>query len=191
VKKITFLSVLLVALALSANAQTLIYFTQLSATATPTAIPEGYSGLNWTGIDYVSPLLWSYTNGTIETGDGFLTGPEAMVALGGGPLCYKKHGGQTSKNICSASVAAGVGPNALSQFQPVYAIVSEGWSSDGNQTLIVKAYNNGNLIGSQQYSLDPLAQKFQLVFPSWGPITELKFYPSPGGSFVLYVLGLQ
>jgi hypothetical protein len=189
-KKIALL-VSILTLAMCASAQTLIDFTNLPATAVPTAIPEGYAGLNWTGIDYVAPQLWDYANGNIEIGDGFTTGPEAQVSLGGGPLCYPKHGGHTAKNICSGSVAAGVGPTALTQFQPAYAVVAEGWSSDGAQTLMVKAYNNGTLIGSQQYSLQAQAQKFQLVFPVWGPITELKFYPSPGGSFVLYVLGLN
>jgi hypothetical protein len=189
-KKIALL-VSILALAMCASAQTLIDFTSLTATATPTAIPEGYAGLNWTGLDFVDPLQWSWTNGTQEVGAGFTTGPEALVAFGGGPLCYPKHGGHTAKSICSASIAAGVGPNALSQFSPAYVYVSEGWADDGEQTLLVKAYNNGTLIGSQTYDLQTQAQKFQLVFPVWGPITELKFYPSPGGSFVLYVLGLN
>ena len=189
-KKLALFATIL-ALAMTVSAQTTIDFTSLSPTATPTAVPEGYSGLNWTGIDYISPLLWDYTNGNTEVGDGFTTGPEAMVAFGGGPLCSKKHGGTTTKNICSASVAAGIGPAALTQFQPTYAVVSEGWSSDGAQSVTVKAYNNGTQIGSQTYNLQAQAQKFQLVFPNWGPITELKFYPTPGGSFVLYVLGLQ
>ncbi len=189
-KKIALL-VCILGLAMCASAQTLIDFTSLTPSAVPAAIPEGYAGLNWTGIDFVDPQQWVYTNGTIEVGAGFTSGPEALVAFGGGPLCYQKHGGQTAKFICSASVAAGVGPNALSQFSPAYAFVSEGWASDGEQTLLVRAYNNGTLIGSQSYDLSTQAQKIQLVFPSWGPITELKFYPSPGGSFVLYVLGLN
>ncbi len=190
-KKVALFAIVLLALAMTAGAQTMIRFTELPLTAIPTAIPENYYGLNWTGIDYVTPLMWDYTNGNLEVGDGFTAGPDAMVAFGGGPLCYSKHGGKTAKNICSASIAAGIGPTALTQFQPVYAVVSEGWISDGTQSVVVKAYNNGNLVGSQKYNLQAQAQKLQLVFPNWGPITELKFYPSPGGSFVLYVLGLQ
>jgi hypothetical protein len=189
--KIALFAIVLLALAMTASAQTMIRFTDLPPTAIPTAIPENYYGLNWTGIDYVSPLLWGYTNGNIETGDGFTTGPEAMVGFGGGPLCYQKHGGQTNKNICSATIAAGVSPTALAQFQPVYAWVSEGWSSDGTQSVVAQAYNNGNLVGSQKFNLKAKAEKFQLVFPNWGPITELKFIPNPGGSFVLYVLEMQ
>jgi len=184
-KKATLCAVVLLALAMTASAQTNIDFTSLSPTAVPLAVPEGYAGLNWTGVDYVSPLLWSYA------GDGFFTGPEVMVGFGGGPLCYKKHGGQTIKNICSAAVAAGVGPNALSQFTPVSVDMSEGWSSDGTQSVVVQAYSDGNLMGSQTFSLGTPAQLFTLVFPNWGPITELKFIPSPGGSFVIYVLRIQ
>jgi len=190
-KKVTLFAIVFLALAMTASAQTMIRFTELPPMAIPTAIPENYHGLNWTGIDYVTPLLWDYTNGNLEVGDGFIAGPDAMVAFGGGPLCYSKHGGKTDKNACSASIAAGIGPTALTQFQPVYAVVSEGWISDGTQSVVVKAYNNGNLVGSQKYNLQAQAQKLHLVFPNWGPITELKFYPSPGGSFVLYVLGMQ
>lgn len=106
-------------------------------------------------------------------------------------MCYKKHGGRTSKNICSANVAAGVGPGSLSQFTPISVDMSEGWSSDGNQSVVVQAYSDGNLMGSQTFSLGTPAQLFTLVFPNWGPITELKFIPSPGGSFVIYVLRIQ
>jgi hypothetical protein len=183
-KKLALL-VSILALAMTASAQTIVDFTSLGPTALPTAVPEGYAGLNWTGLDYVSPLLYSYV------GDGFTTGPEAMVGFGGGPLCYKKHGGNTTKNICSATIAAGVGPNAISSFTPVSVDISEGWSSDGEQTVVVQAYSDGNLMGSLKFDLQTQAQKFTLVFPNWGPITELKFIPSPGGSFVIYVLQLQ
>ena len=189
-KKATLFATVVLALAMTASAQT-IEFTGLGPTATPLAVPEGYAGLNWTGIDYVSPLLWNYTNGTTETGAGFTSGPEAMVAFGGGPLCYKKHGGQTTKNICSAIIAAGVGPNALSVFNPVSVDIAAGWASDGTQSVVVQAYNDGNLMGSQKFDLGTQAQKFTLAFPNWGPITELKFIPSPGGSFVLYNLQMQ
>ena len=190
-KKATLFATLLLALALAASAQTTIDFTNLGPAATPIAVPEGYAYLNWTGLDYVSPLLWTYTNGTTETGAGFTSGPEAMVAFGGGPLCYKKHGGKTSKNICSATIAAGVADTALSQFTPVSVDMAAGWASDGAQSVVVQAYSDGNLMGSQKFDLGTQAQKFTLVFPNWGPITELKFIPSPGGSFVLYVLQMQ
>lgn len=190
-KKATLFAVVLLALAMTASAQTTIDFTSLGPTAVPVAVPEGYAGLNWTGIDYVSPLLWNYTNGNTETGAGFTSGPEAMVGFGGGPLCYRKHGGNTTKNICSATIAAGVGPNALSVFSPVSVDIAAGWAGDGAQSVVVQAYNDGNLMGSQKFDLGTQAQKFTLAFPNWGPITELKFIPSPGGSFVLYALQMQ
>ena len=189
-KKIAVFATVLLALAMTASAQTMIRF-NMPPTGTPTAIPEGYYGMSWSGIDYVTPLLWNYTNGTTETGAGFTSGPEAMVGFGGGPLCYKKHGGQTTRNICSATIAAGVGPNALSSFNPVSVDIAAGWASDGEQTVVVQAYSDGNLMGSQKFDLGTLAQKFTLAFPNWGPITELKFIPSPGGSFVLYALQTQ
>jgi|SRR5208283_4330486 len=189
--KVALFASVLLALAMTAGAQTMIDFTNLGATPMPLAVPEGYGGMNWSGIDYVSPLLWNYTNGTTETGAGFLSGPEAMVAFGGGPMCYKKHGGQTMKNICSATISAGVGPNALSQFTPVSVDMAAGWASDGAQSVTVQAYSDGNLMGSQKFDLGTQAQKFTLVFPNWGPITELKFIPSPGGSFVIYVLQMM
>ena len=191
-KKVTLLATVLLALAMTASAQQMIDFTQLAPASTPTPVPEGYAGLHWGGIDYVAPLLWSYSNGSIETGDGFTTGPEAQVSFGGGPLCYKKHGGNTSSAICIATISAGIGPNALTQFRPDYAVVSEGWSSDGSQSIVVDAYNDGVKVGSQKFDLQTNAQKFKLVFPnSWGAVTELMIHPSPGGSFVLYVLGLK
>ena len=164
-RKVAVFVTVLLALAMTASAQQTIDFTNLPPTAVPTTVPEGYSGLNWTGIDYVSPLLWNYTNGNTETGAGFTAGPEVMVAFGGGPLCYKKHGGQTIKNICSATIAAGVGPNALSQFTPVSVDLAAGWASDGDQSVVVQAYSDGNLMGSQKFDLQTQAQKFTLVFP--------------------------
>jgi hypothetical protein len=192
-KKVAVFATLLLALAMTASAQTMIRF-NMPATATPLAIPEAYCGMSWSGLDYVTPLLWNYTNGTTETGAGFLAGPDVMVAFGGGPLCYKKHGGQTIKNICSATVSAGVGPNAISSFTPVSVDMAFGWASDVDTTVpfvTVQAYSDGNLMGSQKFELGTQAQKYTLVFPNWGPVTELKFIPSPGGSIVLYVLKIQ
>ena len=191
-KKMTLLTTILLALTLTAGAQTMIRFTDLPPALTPQAIPENYGLLHWSGIDYVSTTMWEYSDGKTEWGDGFMTGPEAMVAFGGGPLCYRKHGGGNIKNICQASISSGVGPNALTQFRPDYMIVSEGWSIDGSQFIVVDAYNDGTKVGSQKFDLQAQAQKFQLVFPdAWGAIDELVIHPSPGGSFVIYILQLK
>ena len=59
-----------------ASAQSYIDFTNLPATGNLYAIPETYGGLHWAGIDYVSCMLWDYTDGVIEMGQGFMAGPE-------------------------------------------------------------------------------------------------------------------
>ncbi len=193
-KKVALFASLLLALAMTAGAQTMVDFTGLPPTAVPLAIPENYCGMNWSGIDYVSPMMWDYANGTKETGAGFTHGPEVMAAFGGGPLCYRKHGGQTIKNICSGTISAGVGPNAVSSFTPISVDMAAGWTSDTGTTVpyvTVQAYSDGNLMGSQKFDLGTTADKYTLAFPNWGPITELKFIPNPGGSFVIYVLQMQ
>ena len=191
-KRAFLLSFAILGLALFASAQSYIDFTNLPATGNPYAIPETYGGLHWAGIDYVSCMLWDYTDGVIEMGQGFMAGPETQLAFAGGPLCYQKHGGSTNVDVCPATIAAGVGPNALTQFRPDYLWAAEGWLSDGNQFITVNAYNNGVQIGSQRYFLTPQGRKIKLIFPNaWGNVTELKIYPSPGGSVVLYMLGLK
>jgi len=185
-KKVALFATVLLALAMTASAQQLIDFTHLPDTMTPTSVPDGYSGLRWSAIDYVDALTYP------DAGAGFATGPEAMVSFGGGPLCFPKYGGLNNdggptKNICESDISAGIGPTALSQFQVDYAIVSAGWVSG---SIVVQAYLNGAQVGSnQKYNLTTTAQK--LSFPTWGPITELKIHPSPGGSFVLYVLKMK
>ena len=189
-KKITLLATIVLAITMSASAQDIIDFSHLSAATTPQPIANGYAGLKWTAIDYVSvPLYenWLASHGYAES-DGMKTGPEAQVALIGGPLCYQKHGGTTIEDICRGSISA----SASAVFQPEYLIASEGWSSDGPQFVTVMAYNNGQLVGSQKFNLGVNAQKFKLVLSnSWGEVTQLVLYPSPGGSVVLYVVGMK
>ena len=192
--KVALFASILLALAMSAGAQTMIDFTGLPPAATPTAIPENYGGMSWSGIVYVSPMMWDYANGTKEVGDGFMHGPEAQLGFGGGPMCYKKHGGQTSRNVCSGTISAGVGPNALHQFTPVSVDIAAGWASDAGDTVpfvTVQAYSDGNLMGTLKFELGTHAEMHTLVFPNWGPITELKFIPDPGGSFVIFVLKMM
>jgi hypothetical protein len=191
-KKVTLLATVILALVMSASAQKMIDFTNLPDNATPAAIPSGYAHLNWSGLDYVDALTYGDANGNPNNGAGFYTGPEVMVAFGGGPLCFTNYGakkadGVPSKNICESTISSGLGPTALNQFQVDYAVVSSGWVSN---SIVVQAYLNGVQVGSdQRYNLTTQAQK--LVFPNWGPITELVIHPSPGGSFVMYVLELK
>ena len=180
-----------VVLTLTAGAQTMIRFIDLPPAGIPQAIPENYGGLHWSGIDYISTMMWDYSNGNLEYGDGFMIGPEALVAFVGGPMCYKKHGGTTIANVCQASISTGIGGRLL-RFHPDYMIGSLGWNSDGAESIVVDAYNNGILVASQKFDLKANAQRFKLVFPTaWGAITQLVIHPSPGGSFVLYLLQLK
>jgi hypothetical protein len=191
-KKVTLFATTILALAMCASADDKIDFTHLSPSTTPQAIAYGYNNMVWTGIDYVSAERyekWLVSNGYPE-GDGFTTGPEAQVALIGGPLCYQKYGGATTTDVCRGSITSAVA--AEGTFRPHYIIGSEGWIQDGHQFVTVEAYLNGNKIGSQRFDLGVDAKKFQLVLPnSWGQVSELVLWPSPGGSFVLYVLDMN
>jgi hypothetical protein len=194
-KKVTlFATILALALAMTmtASAQQLIDFDGLPDASSPTAIPVAYGGMSWYGMDYVSAAQYVWANGTDDYGGGFFTGSHARLAFGGGPLCFPIHGGTTIANICESKITAnGVGPNALSGFQAVSAVVAAGWKDKyAPYSIVVTAYLNGNLVGSQKYSLT--TQAGEINFPSsWGRITELVIHPSPFGSFVLYTLSVN
>jgi hypothetical protein len=191
-KKILWLVVVVSGLALAAGAQSYINFTNLPPSGMPYSIPENYGGLHWSGIDYVSCMLYDYANGVKEFGAGFMVGPETQVAFAGGPLCNQKHGGNANVNVCQASISSGIGTTMRQNFRPDYLIAAAGWTSDGPQFITVNAYSNGVQIGAQRYALQAMGQKIRLILPSaWGNVTELKITPSPGGSFVLYTLGLK
>jgi hypothetical protein len=182
-KKVALL-VTILALAMCASAQQLIDFTHLPDGNTPASIPENYAGMHWANLDGVDALKYA------DAGAGFFTGNEAMVAFGGGPLCFPNYGGVNNdgaafKNICDATISVGVGPNALATFQALKATVSAGWT-DGS--IVVTAYNNGVQAGaSQKYTLTTNAK--EIDFPNnWGQITQLVIHPSPLGSFVMYTL---
>jgi hypothetical protein len=196
-KKVTlFASILALALTmtmtLTASAQQVIEFDGLPDAASPAPIPDPYGGLWWTGMDYVSAAQYVYANGTLDYGAGFFTGTHTKMAFGGGPLCFPIHGGTTIANICESRIFAnGVGPNALSGFQPVSAVVAAGWKDKyAPYSIVVTAYLNGNLVGSAKYNLTTDAGVIN--FPSsWGRITELVIHPSPFGSFVVYTLTMK
>lgn len=183
-KVIALVFVLAFVLALSASAQTLVDFTNLPPTAIPTNVPAAYAGLVWTTISYVNTPLYA------DAGPGFLTGPEAQVAFGGGPLCFPAYGGQRNngapfKHICDATIEVGPGsPNAVFQLNAVS--VAAGWHATGD-FITVQAYNNGVQVGSD-FRINLTTTSQRAVLPAWGPITQLVIHPSPLGSFVLYVL---
>jgi hypothetical protein len=176
--------VLALALSLSASAQTLVDFTSLPPSATPVTVPASYAGLVWTTISYVNTPLYA------DAGPGFLTGPEAQVAFGGGPLCFPAYGGTRNdgspfKHICDATIEIGPGsPTAVFQLNAI--TVAAGWHATGD-FVTLQAYNNGVQVGSDfQINLSTTSQR--VVLPAWGPITQLVMHPNPMGSFVLYVL---
>src|SRR5208283_2960582 len=153
------LLICLLALVMGASAETLS-FAQLPIAMNPTLIPNGYANLDWSGFFYVDPI-WS------GAGPGFRQGPSALnVGFMGGKLC------ELTEVSCSASIssnAVGAGVTTLAGFQVKRAIVAAGYHSE---TINVIAYNHGQYVGSQTYSLGTSLQS--ISFPSnWGMITQL------------------
>ena len=197
-KKVTLFATIVLALAMSAAAQQIVDFTQLPHTGSPQAVPVGYAGLRWNAMYFVdSPIypdadLYIGANGAINSGRGFFTGNEAMVAFGGGSMCYKNYGapvqdGHTDVHVCESSISAW--QNAL--FQIDSAVVADGWDTSGD-FITVTAFRNGVQVGpSFRYNLSTTAQRLDFSHNNWGQITELVIHPSPGGSFVMYTLQVR
>jgi hypothetical protein len=206
-KKVTLLAAIVLALAMSASASDLIDFTKLAPTTTPQFIGGAYHNLFWPSIGYVSVPLYDQwlaaggndpDDGPFDQADGMNKGPEAQVAIIGGPMCYDKslddgygqneYPSFTVPDVCRGSIQAG----GTATFRPDYVIASEGWKQDGHQFVTVEAYLAGKKIGTQRFDLHENAQKYQLVLPNeWGAVSELVFWPSPGASVVLYVVHLK
>ena len=56
----------------------------------------------------------------------------------------------------------------------------------------MNAYNNGVHRGSQRYFLTPQGRKIKLIFPMHGETSlSSRSTQAPGGSVVLYMLGLK
>lgn len=197
-KKVALFATIVLALAMSAAAQQLIDFTQLPPSGVPQPVPNGYGGLRWDAVDFVNSPLYPDANlfigasGAINSGRGFYTGNEAMVAFGGGPLCFHNYGatvadGSTDKHICEASISAW----DTAVFKPMAAVVSDGWDASGD-FITVTAYNNGKQVGSSfKYKLSTDAKKIDFSGNGWGSVTELVIHPSPLGSFVIYTLQVE
>ncbi len=197
-KKVTLLATIVLALAMCASAQQFVDFTQLPASGSPQTVPNGYGGLRWDAINFVSAPLYPDANlyigagGAINSGRGFYTGNEAMVAFGGGPMCYKNYGapvqdGQVDKHICESTISA----FDTAVFQVDSMTVSDGWDASGD-FITVTAYNNGVQVGSSvRYKLSTTAQKLDFTKNGWGKITELVIHPNPAGSFVIYTMQIN
>jgi len=161
------------AAALAASAQLNLTFGDMPLVSTPSPLPNGYGGLNWTNIFYVDPNQWA------GAGPGYKLGPMGAsmraqdVAFVGGKVC------RLLQEYCYGTISSPGGPTA---FQPISAMVAAGFSPT---YVIVTAYNNGNYVGAASY---PLAVQLQtLNFPSsWGAVTQLTFQTVNGGDLVFY-----
>jgi hypothetical protein len=96
------------------------------------------------------------------------------------------------KNICESVISSGVGPTAFSYFQVDLLSILSGWISD---FATFQAYKDGVQVGSDwQQPLTTKAQALKVsdgTLPNWGKISELRIHPSPGESFVLYVMEVE
>ena len=163
----------ILALALCASAQQDVTFAALPTALSPTALPDGYSSLGWSGFNYVAPN-WS------GGGDGFKQGPSALnVAFVGGHVC------ELTAALCSGSISAAAPANALG-FHAQSAIVAAGYHAE---TVNVSAYNRGHFVGSHAFTLATALQ--EIDFPdSWGAITQLVMETTQG-TVVLYDLKIR
>lgn len=152
------------------SAQAQINFADLPLVATPTPMPGGYAGLNWTNFMYVDPSQYTLA------GAGFSNlFTHRDVAFIGGLLCGPVMSG------CYGVIAAPGGPTA---FVPVSILMSAGYRA--NQVKFL-AYNQGTYVGSLTV---PIATSPRLVrFPaSWGAVTELQVRTDTVGDLVLFDL---
>lgn len=165
------LSLLLLGFVMPASAQQNLNFADLPLVNTPSPMPSGYGQLDWgNNLYYVNPYGWS------GAGPGFRLGPqgEDVLFVGArncrlvGYTCYGTLTDSRGFQLVSANVAAGFGPT----------------------TIIVTAYNNGNVLGSVNYFLT--TQMRTLNFPAqWGIATEVVIQVTgQPDDLVLYSLSL-
>ena len=173
-KTLVLLSCILV-LALGATAQDQLNFSDLPLVSTPTPMPNGYGGLNWSNIFYVDPSEWS------GAGPGYRDGPiggilrPQDVAFVGGKVC------RLLREYCFGTVSSPGGPIS---FEAVSAVLAGGF---GPTHVTVTAYNNGKYVGSTFLVLGTQART--VTFPdSWGSITQLVFQTDGSGDLVIYEL---
>lgn len=161
-------SICLLFLAFTAQAQEQINFSQLPFVDTPSPMPAGYGRLTWANFFYVNPYAWS------GAGPGYrLQTSTADVAFVGGEYC------RLSGYACTGSLSSTTG------FQLLTAQVASGY---GFTQVTVTAYRNGTFVGRRQYVINPQLQN--LNFPlSWGAVTEVMFQVTgEPGSLVIYSL---
>ncbi len=157
----------ILALTLGAVAQQHINFSDLPLIATPTPVPLGYGGLNWSNFWYVDPSQY------LNAGPGyqnFLTHRD--VAFIGGQFCGPVRPG------CYGVIASPGKP-----FIPIGVMVDGGYQA---HQCTVLAYANGTYVGSAIYNLTTKAQFIR--FPGWGAITEMQIQTDIAGDLVLFDL---
>jgi hypothetical protein len=142
----------------------------LPASTTPSPVPASFGGLDWLGVDYVSPA-WS------SAGPGMRLGPDADdVIFGGGPIC------RSEPIACYSSITS------TTEFRAISAEVA---AASGDNFIVVTAYLHGQFLGSQRYNLSS-DRVSTIMFPvTWGNVTQLVIHPSDGSEFVLYRLTME
>ncbi len=169
-KKMLVLLACLMAMAISATAQSQLNFANLPLLNSPSPVPAGYGQLTWGNFFYVDPYTWS------DAGPGYELGPQVEdVAFIGGQNC------RLQGNACYGTL------NDLRGFQLISANVAGGY---GPAALTVTAYNNGAFVGSANFFVGTSMET--LTFPaSWGVVTEISIQVNgQADDLVVYSLNL-
>ncbi len=137
------LLICVLALAVGATAQEDLNFANLPQVSVRSPMPNGYGGLIWSNILFVTPSLW------VGSGLGYRDGLAGRdVAFIGGRVC------QLVQEACYGTISSAGGPTG---FQPVSATMTAGVGPKSNEitpgnlgqtSITVFAYNNGDFVGS-------------------------------------------
>lgn len=161
------LLILVLGLAIGVNAQSTITFSDLPDISTPSPMPNGYGGVNWSGVFYVDPFGWPGAGAGFKQAHRSLGKDVAFSPYACGSVtCYASISSVDGRVffLYSATAAAGYGKNPV----------------------VVTAYRDGQYLGSQSFMMTTDLQ--QLDFPpEWQGVTQVVFQ----GSVVFYDVTLQ
>jgi len=163
------LLILVLGMAIGASAQATINFGDLPDVSSPTPLPNGYGGVNWSGVFYVDPFEWPGADKGFKHNRDTAGRDVAFT----GYLCVS--------NACYASISSQDGK----AFLLTEAHVAAGYSNKLPSPLVVLAYNHGQYMGTQTFLLTSDLQELDFP-PSWGGVTQVVFE----GSVVFYDLTL-